>query len=407
MDDNIEKNIKRETGGYYALKGFAYQIDKAILEIIKPENSEQVDIEKIQDISSQHYVLQVKYKETQNYSNSKVKEPILQLVEEFILDPSKEYRLYCYFKDKQSSALKLNMGMLNDILTPIDGSSSKSLKINQRIQNLAEDKKEEFLNKFKIIYAPEFQEQFIEVLNNIGDLSGGQPDLDLAVLYYSWIYSYIVQKVTESPNGSSVNKQEIVELIKSGKKMVFDSCYEAFLGHEKYVQLVKNKFVRLNFKKENFVFIGHIDQNEAVSVFGFIQGITDSYFDKATYDIRPLNFVVSDNIRDELLRSLCGSGELFNEGYESISFNPKIFSSDHLYTKKATGVKRKATETLDKISFRFRLISSSTYQSFADQITLSPDMVYLLGSHLDSYPDIPSIKIEGLDTKELLELFTK
>ena len=52
-------------GGYYAIKGFDYQIDKTILEVLKqPNGDEEVAIEQIQDINTNSYVIQDKYKET-------------------------------------------------------------------------------------------------------------------------------------------------------------------------------------------------------------------------------------------------------------------------------------------------------------------------------------------------------
>jgi hypothetical protein len=44
--------------------------------------------------------MQVKYKETQEYTNIKIREPVLQLIEEFKNDSTKSYYLYCFFSDK-------------------------------------------------------------------------------------------------------------------------------------------------------------------------------------------------------------------------------------------------------------------------------------------------------------------
>ena len=71
-------------GGYYAIKGFEFQIDKTILEILGTDKD--VSLENIQDVNTDSVVIQVKYKETQEYSDNKIREPVLQLIEEFKKD---------------------------------------------------------------------------------------------------------------------------------------------------------------------------------------------------------------------------------------------------------------------------------------------------------------------------------
>ena len=76
-------------GGYYAIKGFLYQFDTAITEILC-NPAVEVGIERNQDIDYQDFVIQVKHKETQDYKNHKIKKPILQLLEMFKQDQSSE-----------------------------------------------------------------------------------------------------------------------------------------------------------------------------------------------------------------------------------------------------------------------------------------------------------------------------
>mgnify|MGYP001492866254 CR=1 FL=1 len=51
-------------GGYYAIKGFEFQIDKTLEEVLNAsENNLAIRLEQIQDIDSDDFVMQVKYKE--------------------------------------------------------------------------------------------------------------------------------------------------------------------------------------------------------------------------------------------------------------------------------------------------------------------------------------------------------
>jgi len=87
---------KNLDGGYYAIKGFEYQIDKTILELLKSENT-SINIEQIQDIDSDNFVMQVKYKETAKLVPSEVNTPIVSLIEDFKKDSSKKIHFICIF----------------------------------------------------------------------------------------------------------------------------------------------------------------------------------------------------------------------------------------------------------------------------------------------------------------------
>ena len=100
-------------GGYYAIKGFEYQIDKTLLDILMSSDpTELISIEHIQDIDSSSYVTQVKYKETAKLVPSAIKKPIKQLFEEFKNDPNKEYILFCYFDDLNGYDEKIKIDLI-------------------------------------------------------------------------------------------------------------------------------------------------------------------------------------------------------------------------------------------------------------------------------------------------------
>jgi hypothetical protein len=64
--------------------------------------------------------MQVKYKETQEYTDIKIREPVLQLIEEFKNNPTKNYYLYCFFSDKTELEESIDINKLNSILSSID-----------------------------------------------------------------------------------------------------------------------------------------------------------------------------------------------------------------------------------------------------------------------------------------------
>jgi len=150
-------------GGYYAIKGFEFQIDKTILEIL--DTDADVALENIQDINSDSIVIQIKYKETQDYSDNKIREPVLQLIEEFKNDESKNYKLFCYFSDKSEGRETIDAVKLDSILNSSTGKSTKAKKLNARISAIDNDLRNRFISKFCIDFSKNYQEQFNEIIN--------------------------------------------------------------------------------------------------------------------------------------------------------------------------------------------------------------------------------------------------
>ena len=79
--------MKIEDGAYYAIKGFIYQFDKTILEILNQNDENKfVKIEQEQDLEYENYVVQVKYYETvytKPQQKQKTKDATLKLMTDF------------------------------------------------------------------------------------------------------------------------------------------------------------------------------------------------------------------------------------------------------------------------------------------------------------------------------------
>jgi hypothetical protein len=99
-----QSDAKTDDGGYYAIKGFLYQFDKTLIEVVTNPQS-KIAFENKQDIDYDDFVLQVKHKETQEYSHSKIRKPVEKLIGLFHCDPTKKLCLYCHFKKETQRGL--------------------------------------------------------------------------------------------------------------------------------------------------------------------------------------------------------------------------------------------------------------------------------------------------------------
>jgi hypothetical protein len=398
----VTKVTKKTDGGYYAIKGFAYQIDKAILELLDTEKSEaEICIENIQDIDSESFVMQIKYKETQKFSNSKIKEPVIQLIDEFLnnKDQSKKYYLYCFFKDRDA----INTGSLSlETLNKILGKKS---------DRYADKDKNSFLENFKLDFSPSFQEQFEQVIEKIKKVFGGS-NQEESIFYYSQIDYQLKKIILDNPDSQSrkCNKKEIIGIVKNNKEIIFNSSFLQYLGKEAYFKFIASKFQSPIRDQENYFLFGHIEESKDLFIQYLLEELTIEYFNKAVMDIKPPVFIFQDKDKaDTVKKHFIRKQLIFNDGYESIEFSHKAFLREPLRHRKMASNGR-ASDSLEKISFKARIISLESIKGVSD-FNFMPDRLYLFDCDIDTVSPMQSLskgnttKIQGLNTLDIKNLF--
>jgi hypothetical protein len=256
-----------EDGGYYAIKGFEYQIDKAILEILNTSDENQkINIENIQDIDSESFVMQVKYKEQAKFSPSKIQAPVIQLINEFRNENTKKYYLYAFFGDLNGyddfvdKNKKIDFKKLNEIL----GNSEETKK-----SNISDSEKNSFIEQFRLDFSPTFQEQFNQILNKLKADYKFKND-DEAILHYAWIEDFLRKLVLKYKKENSIQRsctrKEVVELLQNGKKVIFNASFREYKGGKAYFKFIRDKYFSSH-NVDNFerFFLIELSGNEEIS----------------------------------------------------------------------------------------------------------------------------------------------
>jgi len=383
-------------GGYYAIKGFDYQIDKTILEIVScSDENTPVSIEQIQDINADNFVMQVKYRETQEFLPSKIKAPIIQLLDEFIKcagSGDRIYYLYCYFLDKDEGEHTLTLDYLNQIL-------------GNKSSNFSEDVKKQFVASFILIFSPGFQAQFDKIIEQIKIVFRCTTHEE-AVVHYSTLVRELRTVVVSNadPVKRVFTRHQLTMLVANNKKVVFESGLVQLMDETSRFKLIESNFIKLRKNQVNYIFIGDLEPDVSMSLEKLVIDFVTGYYDKATRDITPPTLIVSDAYINNLKKELIKKEIIFNDGYETIQFSYKILTASPISNPKVTSGKRKATDSLGAISFKIRLIAFSTYESVAAH-ELLPDMIYAFNAPNISIPDnVPALMIDCLRIKRIYEL---
>lgn len=390
-------NLKND-GGYYAIKGFEFQMGKAILEVLDSDDeNKEIAIEQIQDISSDDFIMQVKYKETQNFTPYAIREPIIQLISDFIsADSQQKYRLYCYFKDKDDGIENIDLAYLKTIL-------------GKKVNSFTAEQITSFLSVFQLIFAKSFQDQFTSIISKIrGNLLALNEDE--AIFCYANIAYFLRELIIENKNKKDrvCTKKQVFEYVKDGKKLIFNSSFKKYGGEKEYLRFIKSKFVKAKKNQENFIFLGDVVVDGSVSLGKLVLDIIGKYYEKAQHDIKPLTFIVFNKKAAERIKiDLINDKILFNDGYEHIQFDGDLFFKKPIVNKKTVGNTGKASDSLGDISFRLRILSKAKFLEIKNH-NIRPQMIYYFDSEvLDVFNDVSFIKIDELNTKEIVDIFTE
>lgn len=370
-------------GGYYAIKGFMYQFDITMIEILKNKDKD-IFVEYHQDLNYEDYVIQVKHKETQKFSFGKLKDAIIQLF--FLsLDTKKQFKLYCHFKDK-------NIGTKVTL--------SKELLESWLENDYSDEDKDKFLQNFEIIFWDDYQSNFNELLV----LLKKEFSLDnITPVYFHAILHNEIQKLALKNNKEkrNINFDTLNQLITDSTKTIFLEGHRKYLEKEKYMKLVYDNLFRIktpHVKPYERIFI--IDCKCSYDV-GYrnkyldtISTIKNKYYNtngKAPYIM--LKGLSKENI-NLLKQDLIDCDIQINDG---TCFNGDKFREKHLLSNKSGEVKFLHENNHDIIS-KLNLDRRIVYYFYLKSSNFEDTSLFYLGQnyHEILYDDLEDIqKIMG------------
>ena len=263
-------------GGYYAIKGFEFQIDKTILELFKADDTTPICLEQIQDINTNNFVMQVKYKETQKYTPAKIKEPIIQLINEYQKFPIKKYYLYCYFNNVEEGKRIFTSNELDRIL-------------GNKKDAFLKPQKDGFISNFELHFSKSFQEQFIQAIEII-ESNSDCSNFDEALIFYGSITNYLRKLVVNNTTiaNRTCTKSEIIQIITENRKIIFDSAYRIYKGKEKYIaEIRKRYFTYQNIDNwERFLIIELFGAEDVSAIKTTVLSIRNKFYKELTRKIK-------------------------------------------------------------------------------------------------------------------------
>ncbi|MBC2455647.1 hypothetical protein [Clostridium beijerinckii] len=377
-------------GGYYAIKGFLYQFDKTIIDILDNPDK-QIFVEHIQDINYDDYVIQIKHKETAKFVYSKVKEPIIQLLRIFKSDNNKKLILYCYFSDRNPEEYKISsVQELNNMLKYREEDKNKKINLE-----FSEELKGKFIKSFTINFSEDYEGQFLLVIKKIKTGFGLQDDNE-ALLYHSLIRGKLLSlALKENPKERGISKSDLDKFMKTTKDNIFYLSYKYYLGRDKYIKFVKSKY--FTFKSPNIncferlFILDCYDYENLTTLHKIINNISKKYFKTGK---SPAPYICLKGIKKDILNEvkiqLLDDNVIFNDG--------TCFDGDRFRVEKI------AENASDVNKVVIKLIKEEELGKLIEKVTIKEYYHLFLSSPMSFSTDYKQSKVQVENCEDILEI---
>lgn len=317
------------------IKGYLYQFNKSILEILSAEDEASIILEGvIEDIDIQlpnaTSTIQCKYHEDAKFTMSSVTAPILEMVCHYnkcvALGKSTQYILYAHYDENvkeidtaafenyisTTSSKELQLSYFHKIYTISDASilelankSKKSKNDKEIILSYYSSNRSslklcfewsKFWGCFKYVPAEEFEELKEKVIGKLCEQTDRKTAEDL---YYPNAFS-MVANISAKPEISerTIDKKEFLEELKSKESVLVTKWLLVGLDKKKILQAKKqylsNRF-SFNTAIRAFVFSEQFSSENKDKIIPFIQDYIDKYYKKKTLQRPPLFIFENDS----------------------------------------------------------------------------------------------------------------
>ena len=286
------------------IKGFLYQFQKTIKEILTAPFDSSITVEGIvEDVDIDHIdgsttAIQCKYHESvDNFTPSLIYKPLLQMAEHYSSNTSSDinYRLYVHVPGNQNTNRSITIQELDAALA----STNRSLKsIIERIPSVFS--KQDFLSKLTLEFGPSIDSLGDEIKTTLSNLSIANSDVE-SILYPNAINHIARMSCNDTVQDRTITRRSFEEMLSNCNSTAI-SRWTLALKNKKQLLLSKRKQLLNNLSqntRERCIYISK-DQipefNDKIVV--FICNFIAKYHVKALHTKSPI-FAFDCN-KDEL-----------------------------------------------------------------------------------------------------------
>lgn len=386
----------------YTIKGFIYQFNKTLQELIAAPADASIIIEGIiEDIEvytqSSTKAIQCKYHESvENFTGSKIYDPLLQMLLHFANNPSQniDYKIYAHFPNPPKLTSQDCATLIDDAL--ISGNKDLASFIKQI--NALSPNKNDFLKKFSIVFSESLDKLSDSVIKSLKGIFNSD---DVETLIYPNAVHLIAKLSTNRDiSDRSIGKSDFFQQLHQIRKITINKWTLA-LKTKNEILKSKRAQLKINFNKNVRSRLILIDEN-AVPDFDnliviFIKEFVEKYNCKPAH-VEPPTFAIiaEDLVISDIELRLYSKGLKINNGFVGLNtVNPEHFFRSPL-------TQRMAGSSIDR-EFHVRLLYAKNRLSTINHKKC--DDLFIIGDDsLLSGVDAADINIEQIAAQTFQEI---
>ena len=390
------------------IKGFFYQFEKTLYQLLSGKDSDIITVEGIEDVdyfsNGMQEFIQCKYHEQQeNYTNSIIEKPILLMLQNWCSrnrEDSVKYVLFCHFPDREEEIISLPSSVIKSFINKDTPKHLLIYKNNIReiISRDGENIVDDFISRLKIHFGPK-----LEVLKNTNINLLKEKGFEESIID-TVIYPSALAIVHELSIKHQINERQVCISDFWNRLRNIDSTilhkYTKLLKNYNDILKAKRKYLRDNLKMNTrtrcFVFDENSFDDYENTCVGFIKEFLDNYQKKPTkLHINGYipTFVIYATIKEfeNIFEKLSSKGIKANCGF---TMNPDNWKKEKFFATPMVSIKDKQFEFNIRLLYLNKENESEMKAHIADY---SPDDLYIINTNKFS-----DIKISG--NKELLNV---
>ena len=356
--------VNRTAGA--AIRGYKYQFDKTIIELVEADDKSIITIEGIEDYDRTSCEVcesvQVKYLHAQSFSLAIIREAIHLMLANSTQNLNRWYRLYIHCGDLTKFVPKLDLDALKECLTK----RSTGQPPIEFFKRYTVDQLTDFCTRLSLEAGLSYEDQREQAINALMRefRCSAEDCYDLFLPASRDVVSEIAIK--SSISDRSLTKRNFLSHINRRHQM-YTRWHAQHVGEVRFVAAMKRRVRAANAvdgTKQRVVIINQssLATEDALSL---AIRLNDSYSKKALKNTNPWTLIV-DASEAEVAAFKCkllSAGLEINDGWEHLSFRSDLFNARPIVNTKHR------SKAVDISSFTLRVISRTTLVEYQDVIS--------------------------------------
>lgn len=354
----------KDRSAHASIRGYCYQFDRTILEVLDADTDTEVLVEGLEDIdllgASRSTAVQVKYWASKKYGTPRsIHEPVELMLKAYSLGANHDFILHVHFGQESYPPETLTIDELRACLTR--KTTTDGVQIHLDYENYSEETLIGFTKRLRIRSGDDFETQNSSAKKHLArHLSASEQDVD--DLHYAAALAHI-QFLAMNPDvdNRKINRADFLARI-NNRQALYTRWHAETVGADRYAAGLARRLKQLKVltpSKRKAVVIS-IDQDEVEAQTLACRLAVSEYGPGKMHTTKPWTLVIDGN-DDQIRRvklAVLKHGVGINDGYETIGFQTAAFDAPPVINRRGGG------DVIKLASYSIRIISMASFREF-------------------------------------------